>query len=66
VCEKAEAIVLALLGLMAGWLAGRKNSAKFRNFKIINHTIKKFGGKMFGKSLPFRQSFSPIFHVFVT
>jgi len=42
-CEKSEAIALVLLGLMAGclagWLssrlAGRQNSAKFRNFKII-------------------------------
>jgi len=39
-CEKSGAITLVLLGLtagwlagrQAGWLAGRQNSAKFRNF----------------------------------
>jgi len=31
-CEKSGAIALELLGLMAGWLAGRWNSAKFGNF----------------------------------
>jgi len=38
-CEKSGTIALVLLGLMAGWLAGklagRRNSAKFKNFKII-------------------------------
>jgi len=28
--EKSGAIALALLGLMAGWLAGRRISAKFK------------------------------------
>jgi len=31
-CEKSGAIALALLGLMAGWQAGRRNSATFKNF----------------------------------
>jgi len=31
-CEKSEAIALVLLGLTAGWLAGRQNSAEFKNF----------------------------------
>jgi len=31
-CEKSGAIALVLLGLMAGRLAGRRNSAKFRIF----------------------------------
>jgi len=31
-CEKSGAIALVLLGPMAGWLAGRQNSAKFNNF----------------------------------
>jgi len=30
--EKSGAIALALLGLMAGRLANRQNSAKFKNF----------------------------------
>jgi len=31
-CEKYGAIALGLPDLMAGWLASRQNSAKFRNF----------------------------------
>jgi len=31
-CEKSGAIVLALLGLTAGWQAGRRNSAEFKKF----------------------------------
>jgi len=31
-CEKAGTIALVLPGLTAGWQAGSKNSAKFRNF----------------------------------
>jgi len=31
-CEKSGAIAPVLPGLMAGWLAGRRNSAKFKNF----------------------------------
>jgi len=31
-CEKSGALVLVVLGLTAGWLAGRQNSAKYRNF----------------------------------
>jgi len=46
-CEKSGAIALVLLGLTAGhpsgWLfsklAGRQNSAKFRNFK--NHVLEE-------------------------
>jgi len=30
--EKSGAIALVLLGLTAGWLASRQNSAKFKNF----------------------------------
>jgi len=30
--EKSGAIALALPGIMAGWLAGRQNSAKFKFF----------------------------------
>jgi len=29
-CEKSGAIALVLPGLTAGWLAGRRNSAKFK------------------------------------
>jgi len=38
-CEKSEAVALVLQGLMAGWLAGRQNSAKFRIFK--NYMLNK-------------------------
>jgi len=30
--KKSGAMALVQLGLMAGWLAGKQNSAKFRNF----------------------------------
>jgi len=33
--EKSGAIALVLLGLTAGWQAGRRNNAEFKFFKII-------------------------------
>ena len=33
-CRNSRAIALAELGLMAGWLADRRNAGKFQIFKI--------------------------------